>query len=78
MNKARRAELSLVAEMVEQCRDHVDALQRQEEEAFDNLPESLQDSERGSAMQEAISSLEEASGDLQSAWDCLAEAEGGS
>lgn len=36
----------------------------EEEEAFNNLPENLQDSDRGQVMQDAIENLEEASEDV--------------
>ena len=38
----------------------LEAIKDEEEEARDNLPESLQDSERAEAMGEAIDNLEEA------------------
>jgi len=53
MNKARRNRLEkLIGELVEVRED--------EQEAFDNLPESLQSGERGEAIESAIDSIEEA------------------
>ena len=37
----------------------------EEQEAFDNMPESLQDSERGQTMYENIDNLESATSDLE-------------
>lgn len=49
---------------LEECRN-------EEEDAFDNMPESLQDGERGEAMQEAISAMEDADSSIQDAIDYL-------
>lgn len=38
----------------------IEELLEEEQEAFDNLPEGIQDSERGEAIQAAIDNLEEA------------------
>jgi hypothetical protein len=48
-----------------------------EQEAFDNMPEGLQNSARGEAMQEALNQLEEAMDSIRSACDSLSEASGG-
>lgn len=50
----------LVGEVIEMANEIRDA----EEEAYDNLPESLQESERGEAMQEAYENIENAMCDL--------------
>lgn len=53
MNKDRRARLQELVEALA-------CIQEEEQEAFDNMPESLQESERGEAMQEAIDAMDEA------------------
>ena len=58
MNKARRASL-------QKALDLISAAKEEEEEAFENLPESLQESERGEAMQENFDQLEEIQGILE-------------
>ncbi len=53
MNKERRKTLETILEMLEDvivC----------EQDAFDNMPESLQYSERGESIEEGIQNLEEA------------------
>ncbi len=78
MNKERRKR---VAEAVEQMAAAMEYLETamgllaevkdDEEAAYDNLPESLQESERGEAMQEACDTLEEAVDAAQEAFDNL-------
>ena len=59
MNKARRKELASIVELIEEARERLEAVKDAEQEAFDNMPESLQDSERGETMQEYIDTMEE-------------------
>ena len=47
MNKARRREISEVIERLEACKADLDVLRDEEQECFDNLPEALQDAEKG-------------------------------
>lgn len=59
MNKARRKELARVVDLLDQARDLLETIRDEEQEAFDNLPESIQCSERGGAMENCISTMEE-------------------
>lgn len=59
MNKARRKELAEIVELLEEARERLEAVRDEEEEALENLPESLQASERGGAMQAAIDAMED-------------------
>lgn len=45
--------------------DQLSEIRDEEQEAYDNLPESLQDSERGENMQDCIDALEEFMSDLE-------------
>lgn len=84
MNKQRRAELGKLMDQIEELRTHISELtdkvpvlcdrlgelMEEEQESFDNLPEGLQASERGTTMEEAIYNLEtakEALGELSDA-----------
>ena len=58
MNKKRRKWLENIINKLEEQKDELDSLICEEQEAYDNMPESLQDSERGQTMYEAISDLE--------------------
>lgn len=53
------------SEKLEDIKSEIDRLYEEEEECYNNLPESLQEGERGEAMQTAIDNLENASNDIQ-------------
>lgn len=59
MNKSRRKELDRIVDELENLRDALDAVACEERECYDNLPESLQESERGCAMEEAADELDD-------------------
>lgn len=71
MNKARRKEIARAIELMDEAREILEAVMEEEQEAFDNMPESLQCSERGEAMEEYISTLEEFTYNLET--DALQE-----
>lgn len=60
MNKQRRKRITEAMELLQQAQAIIEEVKDEEQDAFDNLPEGLQGSERGEAMEEAISNLEEA------------------
>lgn len=60
MNRDRRRAIMDIIDRTNALKEAIDAILTDEQEAFDNLPESLQESERGQAMQEAIDALESA------------------
>ena len=71
MNNQRRKEIAKLIERIEtivddaktkleEVKDDIDNLRDEEECAFDSLPEGIQESERGDAMQEAIENLSNA------------------
>lgn len=64
MNKSRRKELSRIAEQLETLYLDLDAVACEERDAYDNLPESLQEGERGCAMEEAADELDDICGEL--------------
>ena len=53
MNNTRRKRIDAVMQKLEELSEELEALKEEEEESYDNLPESLQESERCEAMQEA-------------------------
>lgn len=59
MNKARRKEIAKAIELIEEAYGILDMVRDEEQEAFDNMPEGLQGSERGEQMEEYIYTLEE-------------------
>lgn len=60
MNKARRLSIMKTINSLQILKSDVENIQSEEQDAYDNLPESLQDSERGDRMQEAIDNLDDA------------------
>lgn len=66
MNAKRRKELEKVIELIEDAKNKLEALKDEEQEAFDNMPESLQYSEKGERMEEIISNLDDSLSDLES------------
>ena len=73
MNKTRRAEIAKAIDLLSEARIILEQVQEEEEEAFDNLPEGIQDSERGEVMEENVSVLDEAICYIGDTEDSLAE-----
>jgi hypothetical protein len=76
MNQERRAKIEKLVEEVQalcgELRDksgELTSLQEQEQECFDNLPEGLQQADRGQSMEAIASALQDALGNLDSAID---------
>lgn len=59
MNKVRRKDLARVVDLLDRARDLLETIRDEEQEAFDNLPESIQYSERGETMEGYIGTMEE-------------------
>ena len=74
MNKLRRKRLSEIAAKIEELKADLESIQEDEEEARDNMPESLQDSERYEAMDEACGNLGCAIDSLDEALEAIEEA----
>lgn len=58
MNAARRKELNKAIDLIEQAKEIISAVAEEEREAYDNLPEGLQESEMGEKMNEIADDLE--------------------
>ncbi len=65
MNKHRRKRIEDVISQLEILASEIEEIQSEEEEAYDNLPIALQESERGERMLEAVDSLSSAFNDLE-------------
>lgn len=81
MNKQRRDEIAKIIAQIdnfkgelETQRDELDTIKSDEEDAFNNMPESLQESERGQASQAAAEKLQEAYEAIDNACTSLQEA----
>lgn len=73
MNKARRKNLATIIETLEAMKSSLEDVRDEEESAFDNLPESIQESERGETMQEIVDALYDACDSLEETIDSLNE-----
>lgn len=71
MNKQRRKEIEKISDQLMELQAALTDLRGEEEEAYENLPESIQYSERGDAMQEAMDAMDNADGSIQEAIDYL-------
>lgn len=69
MNNARRKAIAKIAEKLDDLKFEFEALKDEEQEAFDNMPEGIQSSERGEAMETIIYNMEEVLESLESAVD---------
>lgn len=74
MNNKQRDKINEWIESINAIKDGVESMQNEEEEKFDNMPENLQESERGYNIQFAIENLENAASYLEEAIDSLNEA----
>lgn len=73
MNARRRKELQKAMELIEQAWAIVEAVKEEEIEAFENLPEGLQRSAQGEAMEEIAYGLEDVVGTLEEQAEYLNE-----
>lgn len=64
MNKPRRKELEKALALIAQARDIIENCRDEEQEAFDNLPESIQYGEQGERMEGFIDILDTAIDEL--------------
>jgi len=76
MNKERRKQVSEIADriktlktMAAEIKEAIECIRDDEQEYFDNMPESLQGGEKGDAAQEFISACDEVSSALDSVDD---------
>ena len=73
MNKQRRKNLASTLDLIEQILSTVEIVKDEEQEAFDNMPENIQCSERGETMEEILLQLEDIYDSIQSVQDQSSE-----
>ena len=76
MNNQRRTFLTKVAKQLDGLLADIQAISDEEQEAFENMPDSLQGGERGEESQEAVNTLEDVIGAIEEAVDELQRIEG--
>lgn len=73
MNKARRKQLEKVVEVLTAQMEELETIKDEEQEAFDNLPEGIQCTERGETMEENVDELDSIITDLENVIDSINE-----
>lgn len=58
MNNDKRKRIDQATALIEEARSIIEEITQEESEAYENMPENLQSSERGELIQEAINNLE--------------------
>ena len=76
MNKDRRARISKLQDQLQDIMSALDEIRNEEQEAYDNMPESIQYGERGDAMTDAIDNMDEAASLLEDIDSYLDDAKG--
>ena len=67
MNKARRKRLGEAFELIGTAQDILRSVREEEQETYENLPDSFRDGEKGEEMQNYMEMIEEAEGYLDDA-----------
>lgn len=65
MNKLRRQRIRDVRREIESCKESLQKILDEEQDYFDNMPENLQGSMRGSGSEDAIDTMENCIEDLE-------------
>jgi predicted nuclease with TOPRIM domain len=74
MNKTQRNQIEKWIDSLTEIKEGVESMQEEEQDKLDNMPENLQESERGEQMQNGIENLEAAASSLEEAIDSLNDA----
>lgn len=77
MNAQRRKSLEKVEALIAEARSLLDEVVTEEKDAYDNMPESLQNSERGETIYDNLSQLEDMVANLEEAEDTLVNVRNG-
>lgn len=76
MNNARRKRICKIADALNELKSQIDELYEEEHGAFENIPESLQGTNRYEIAENAVDMLESASLRVENAITFLEDAEG--
>lgn len=74
MNKSRRKKLGEIIKQLEALSSEIEEVKGDEDAAYENLPESMQDGEKGDKMMEAVANMDEAIDRIEDAVIALKEA----
>jgi len=67
MNNDRRTRINQAVGLMQEALSILETARDEEQENYDNMPESLQGSERGEAAEQAVSNLEDTCSNLEDA-----------
>jgi len=73
MNNDRRKRLEKLKERIEEIKEDLAFILEEEQDSYNNMPEGIQDSERGQKSQSAIEALESSDTSLDEAIDYINE-----
>ena len=73
MNKTRRQQLRKWLEDMEEIKSELEAICSDEQDYFDNMPENLQGSQRGSDSEDAIDQMNDAVSSIEDAISIIEE-----
>lgn len=71
MNNNRRKTIQGIRDSIIDLQTKLEEVQSEEQDAYDNLPESLQNSEKGQVMYDALDNIESAISSLNEAMEYL-------
>lgn len=73
MNAARRKNIAKVSDLLDEARALLSEVIAEEQDALDNMPDSLRDADRGQQMEEYISAMDDAMSEIEAAIDQIAQ-----
>lgn len=71
MNKQRRTRIERLATMLDEIADDFEQIRDEEQEAYDNMPENIQESERGETVEAILFNLDEILENLRDTYDSM-------
>ena len=74
MNNLRRRKIDRISEQLQALKDQLEEILQEEQEAFDNIPEAFQETDRYTEAEEKLDYLDTAFGGLEDVIDSLTEA----
>ena len=73
MNKSRGKAIESIIDNLMDLSSEIEGIINDEQDALDNIPESLQESERANTMRDAIEALEDANSSIQEVLSYLSD-----
>lgn len=74
MNKQRRADIARAKTLIDEAKSIIESASEEEREYFENMPESMQNGEKGERASDVAASLDEQAGMLEDITQSLDDA----